>query len=141
MKKLGIKGKKEKLKKEILIENLEKSAELAFREKEMSLQNELNATEEKLKEIQKNNPNSSQNKTSEQNKAIEEFQNKIYFIRKQLRDVQRQLNADIDKLESNIKLINIWFMPLVVILLYIMIKLFTERQRKDFYKKIGRVEE
>ena len=51
------------------------------------------------------------------------------------------MNADIDKLESNIKLINIWFMPLVVILLYIMIKLFTERQRKDFYKKIGRVEE
>ena len=138
---IGLRGRGVSNRPFLVIENLEKSAELVFRKEEMSLQNELNATEEKLKEIQKNNSNSSQNKTSEQNKAIEEFQNKIYFIRKQLRDVQRQLNADIDKLESNIKLINIWFMPLLVILLYIMIKIFTERQRKDFYRKIGRVEE
>ena len=42
--------------------------------------------EDKLKEIQNNQLNSSENKTSEQNKAIEEFQRKILSIRKQLRD-------------------------------------------------------
>ena len=105
----------------------------------MSLQNELQITEDKLKKIQDNNSNSVDSKTSEQNIAIEDFQNKIFSIRKQLREVQRQLNADIDQLENNIKLINIWLMPFIVIILYYIIKYIAGNKRREFYKKIGRV--
>ena len=129
-----------KLTKTKKIEDLQKKAELSFREKQISLQNELQGTEDKLKEIQSNQLDSSESKTSEQNKAIEEFQRKILSIRKQLRDVQRQLNADIERLENNIKVLNIWTMPLIVIILYFFIKVFTEKRRKEFYRKIGRLE-
>ena len=137
---IGLRGRGSSNRPFLVIENLQKKAELSFREKQISLQNELQGTEDKLKEIQSNQLNSSENKTSEQNKAIEEFQRKILSIRKQLRDVQRQLNADIEKLENNIKVLNIWTMPLIVIILYFFIKVFTEKKRKEFYRKIGRLE-
>ena len=104
------------------------------------MQNELKGTEDILKEIQSNQLDSSESKTSEKNKAIEELQRKILSIRKQLRDVQRQLNADIERLENNIKILNIWTMPIIVIILYFFIKVFTEKRRKEFYRKIGRLE-
>ena len=137
---IGLRGRGSSNRPFLVIEDLQKKAELSFREKQISLQNELQGTEDKLKEIQSNQLDSSESKTSEQNKAIEEFQRKILSIRKQLRDVQRQLNADINRLENNIKVINIWTMPLIVILLYYFIKVLTEKRRKEFYKKIGRLE-
>ena len=137
---IGLRGRGSSNRPFLVIEDLQKKAELSFREKQISLQNELQGTEDKLKEIQSNQLDSSESKTSEQNKAIEEFQRKILSIRKQLRDVQRQLNADIERLENNIKVLNIWTMPLIVIILYFFIKVFTEKRRKEFYRKIGRLE-
>lgn len=137
---IGLRGRGSSNRPFLVIEDLQKIAELSFREKQISLQNELQGTEDKLKEIQSNQLGSSESKTSEQNKAIEEFQRKILSIRKQLRDVQRQLNADIERLENNIKVLNIWTMPLIVIILYFFIKVFTEKRRKEFYRKIGRLE-
>ena len=137
---IGLRGRGTSNRPFLVIEGLQKKAELSFREKQMTLQNELQMTEDKLKEIQENNTNSSDSKTSEQNLAIEDFQNKIFSIRKQLREVQRQLNADIEKLESNIKLLNIWVMPFIVIILYFIIKLISENKRKEFYRKIGRID-
>ena len=137
---IGLRGRGSSNRPFLVIEDLQKKAELSFREKQISLQNELQGTEDKLKEIQSNQLDSSESKTSEQNKAIEEFQRKILSIRKQLRDVQRQLNADIERLENNIKILNIWTMPIIVIILYFFIKVFTEKRRKEFYRKIGRLE-
>ena len=137
---IGLRGRGSSNRPFLVIEDLQKKAELSFREKQISLQNELQGTEDKLKEIQSNQLDSSESKTSEQNKAIEEFQRKILSIRKQLRDVQRQLNADIERLENNIKVLNIWTMPLIVIILYFFIKVLTEKRRKEFYRKIGRLE-
>ncbi len=137
---IGLRGRGSSNRPFLVIEDLQKKAELSFREKQISLQNELQGTEDKLKEIQSNQLGSSESKTSEQNKAIEEFQIKILSIRKQLRDVQRQLNADIERLENNIKILNIWTMPIIVIILYFFIKVFTEKRRKEFYRKIGRLE-
>ena len=137
---IGLRGRGSSNRPFLVIEDLQKKAELSLREQQITLQNELQGTEDKLKEIQNNQLNTTENKTSEQNKAIEEFQTKIFSIRKQLRDVQRQLNADIDRLENNIKVINIWIMPIIVIALYFFIKIFAEKRRKEFYRKIGRLE-
>ena len=137
---IGLRGRGTSNRPFLVIEDLQKKAELSFREKQMSLQNELQITEDKLKKIQDNNSNSVDSKTSEQNIAIEDFQNKIFSIRKQLREVQRQLNADIDQLENNIKLLNIWLMPFIVVILYFIIKYIAEKKRREFYRKIGRIE-
>ena len=136
---IGLRGRGTSNRPFLVIEELQKKAELSFREKELYLQAQLQDTEKKLQEIQSNNLSTSSGKTSEQSKAIEDFQNKIFRIRKELRDVQRQLNLDIDNLETLIKLVNIWFMPIIVVILYISIKYLSSRRRKEFYKEIGRL--
>ena len=136
---IGLRGRGVSNRPFLVVEKIQKNAELSFREKELSLQNQLEDTEKKL-QVMKNNDISNENgKASEQNIAMEDFRSKIFEIRKELRDVQRQLNVDIDNLETNIKLINIWLMPFIVIILYIIIIIISNRRRKEFNKKIGRL--
>ncbi len=135
---IGLRGRGVSNRPFVVIENLQKNAELTFREKELSLKNKLENTEKKLNEIQSKKSDTIDTKASEQNKAIEDFRNKIYNIRKELREVQRKLNSDIDNLETNIKLINIWLMPVIVFILYFIIITTSSRRRNEFNKKIGR---
>ena len=134
---IGLRGRGISNRPFLVIENLQKNAELLFREKELSLQTQLKETEAKLKEIK--SINDTKSSASEQNLAIQEFQNRIYTIRKDLRNVQRRLNQDIENLETKIKLLNIWLMPILVLILYITIKYVSGKRRKDFYKRIGRL--
>ena len=136
---IGLRGRGVSNRPFLVVENIQKNAELSYREKELSLQNQLEDTEKKLQAIQNNDVANENNTTSQQSDTIEEFKNKIYQIRKDLRDVQRQLNVDIENLETNIKLINIWLMPLIVIFLYVIILIISNRRRKEFNKKIGRL--
>ena len=136
---IGLRGRGVSNRPFLVVENIQKNAELSYREKELSLQNQLEDTEKKLQAIQNNDLANENSTTSQQSDTIEEFKNKIYQIRKDLRDVQRQLNVDIDNLETNIKLINIWLMPLIVIFLYVIILIISNRRRKEFNKKIGRL--
>ena len=136
---IGLRGRGVSNRPFLVVEDIQKNAELSFREKELSLQNQLEDTEKKLQAIQNNDLANENNTTSQQSDTIEEFKNKIYQIRKDLRDVQRQLNVDIDNLETNIKLVNIWLMPLIVVFLYVIILIVSNRRRKEFNKKIGRL--
>ena len=102
----------------LVVENLQKNAELLLKEKEDSLKNDLQDTEKKLKELTENNDIDQQNLTLEQTETINNFNKKIFQIRKDLREVQRELGENIKKLETNLKLINIWLMPLLVIVVF-----------------------
>ena len=52
---IGLRGRGSSNRPFLVIEDLQKKAELSFREKQISLQNELQGTEDKLKEIQRKN--------------------------------------------------------------------------------------
>ena len=121
----------------IVVEELQKNAELAFREKELSLQQDLEETEKNLQNI-KNNSENEGNFDSQQSEAIKSFNKRISKIRKELRLVQRELNQDIKNLETNLKLINIWLMPFLVFVIFISIRLYEIKKRKIFNNKIGR---
>ena len=121
----------------IVVEELQKNAELAFREKELSLQQDLEETEKNLQNI-KNNSENEGNFDSQQSEAIKSFNKRISKIRKDLRLVQRELNQDIKNLETNLKLINIWLMPFLVFALFISIRFYEIKKRKTFNNKIGR---
>ena len=121
----------------IVVEELQKNAELAFREKELSLQQDLEETEKNLQNIKNNSANDG-NFNSQQSEAIKSFNKRISKIRKELRLVQRELNQDIKNLETNLKLINIWLMPFLVFALFISIRFYEIKKRKTFNNKIGR---
>ena len=116
----------------IVVQELQKQAETSYRETEKSLQNDLKVTEVKLRDLQRGASIATQDGapilSKEQADTLKQFREKIINIRKKLRDVQRDLKVDIEKLGLMLKLYNIWVMPLLVSISAVLV--FISRRRK-----------
>ena len=116
----------------IVVEELQKQAETAYRETEKSLQNDLKVTEDKLRDLQRGVSIATQEGapilSKEQADTLKQFKEQIINIRKKLRDVQRDLRVEIEKLGLMLKLYNIWVMPLLVAITSVLV--FIARRRK-----------
>ena len=97
---IGLRGRGTSNRPFVVVENLQKKAELAFKEKEETLQNELKETEEKLQVLQSEEGADNNNVSNVQAETIVAFRSRIFEIRGELRAVQRVLGQDINALES-----------------------------------------
>ena len=100
----------------VVVEELQRQAENRFREKEEVLQARLAETEEQLAELQSLDPEQSLELTPEQQAALQGYMQEKLRIRKELREVRYQLNADIDALGRTLKFLNIALVPLLLTL-------------------------
>ena len=113
----------------IKVQEIQVLAEAKFREQERRLQAQLKQTEAQLAELQ--TQDDSLALTPQQEAAISEFTEQRISIRKSLREVQFQLQKDIDELGNMLKLANIVAAPLImVILLFLLFALFNKRAPK-----------
>lgn len=113
----------------VKVQEIQVLAEERFREQEKRLQAQLEQTEIELSQLQIQGDSLAL--SPEQEAAIDEFTEKRVLIRKSLRDVQFQLQKDIDELGNILKLINIVAAPLVlVIMLFLSAKLLRKRAPK-----------
>ena len=117
----------------IVVEELQKKAETAYRETEKSLQNDLTVTENKLRDLQRGASIATQDGapilSKEQADTLQDFKDQIINIRKQLRDVQRDLRVDIEKLGLMLKLYNIWVAPILVAISAVLVFIMRRRKR------------
>ena len=67
--------------------------------------------------------------TAEQQKELERFRADKLRIRKELRQVRRQLDADIESLGSRLKLINIGLVPFLLTLGALFVLWWRKRER------------
>lgn len=96
---------------------LRRGAEERYRSSEQTLQGQLDDLEKQLAALQGPGVNGqAQALSPEQQAQILRFQDDKLRMRKELREVQHRLNADIDALGARLKLVNILGMPLVVVL-------------------------
>ena len=96
---------------------LRRSAEQRYRSSEQRLQQQLDELEQQLAALQQPGADGQAQPLSPQQQAeIVRFQEEKLRMRKELRDVQHRLNADIEALGTLLKLINILGMPALVIL-------------------------
>lgn len=99
------------------VEELKQVADDRFRAKERELQQELTDTERRLAELQSGKSKDQRFVLSpEQQKELDIFLKHKLEIRKALREVRRQLDADIDALGSWLKFINIALVPILLTL-------------------------
>ncbi len=97
------------------VEALKRQADDRLRSKAMELQSELQQTEVKLTELQsKRNDQASLMLSPEQEQEVKRFTAEKARVRKELRETQRGLNVDIDRLDSRLKVLNIAVAPLIV---------------------------
>lgn len=96
---------------------MRRAASEKFRTKEGALEKELIATEHRLAKLQPGKAGTEQAKDSNTRKELDRNLKRKLALRKQLREVQHQLNAEIDALGVRLKLVNIVLVPLLLMLL------------------------
>ena len=98
-----------------LVRAIQQEAEARFRQKEQALQQRLKDTERKIQDLQKRKEDQTTIILSaEQQAALEGFRQDLVATRKALRNVQHELQKNIDSLENVVKFLNIGLMPLVI---------------------------
>lgn len=98
------------------VQALKHSADSAFRARQRQLERMLAATERKLNALQPDKTAQGDANDTQRKHEIDHFLERKLAIRKQLRDVQHQLDAEIDALGRRVKMVNILGMPLLVVL-------------------------
>jgi len=111
------------------VEAIQREAEVRFREKEQALQARLADTEQKLAALQQNDdPSKALELTPEQQATVQQFLQEKLKIRKELREVRYQLNADIEALGRTLKFVNIALVPLLLTLAVLALWLWRRRK-------------
>ncbi|QWT18599.1 Gldg family protein [Bacillus sp. NP157] len=96
---------------------LQAAADRKFLVKKRELENELYDTQRRLAELQPAKGATTPNAvTAQQRREVEQYLQRKLAIGKELRDVQHQLNGEIDALGLRLKFINIVLVPLLVTL-------------------------
>ena len=114
---ISIRGRSSSTRPFTVVEDMRRAADERFRATEQQLQKQLTETERKLTELQAGKSDENAMIMSpEQQAEILSFQNEKLRIRKELRDVRRSLDQDIDSLGSRMKFVNIALVPLGVII-------------------------
>ena len=97
------------------VDELRAQAEAQFRRTEDRLQQELANTESRLAELQESRDDVyALSLTPEQEAELEKFTGQRLRIRKELREVRRNLDASIQRLGAVLKVINIGMVPLLI---------------------------
>ena len=113
---LSIRGRSTSLRPFTRVQALRRAADRKFLQKEKELQSELADTKRRLEELQPAKGSSDTSTSAEQKQEIEQFLQRQLAISKELRDVQHQLNAEIDALGTRLKVINIVMLPALITL-------------------------
>ncbi|MFO1501945.1 MAG: Gldg family protein [Verrucomicrobiota bacterium] len=99
----------------ILVRKMQNQAEERYRSKIKGLEQSLSEAQTRLNELQKNKESGQRFILSpEQQSEIKNFQKKQADVKRELKEVRKNLRQDIDSLENRLKWINIAGMPLLV---------------------------
>ena len=119
----------------ILVNQMQSEAEAKFRQTEQALQKHLDDTEKQLRTLRqgsgdaKEPANAQAVITPEQRAAIDAARKDIVDTRQQLRAVQFDLNRDISRLETALRMFNIVLVPAVLVIVAIAIGVVRRRRR------------
>ena len=112
------------------VQELGREAEARFRSAEQRLQSELEETESRLGELQASRKDQGTSILSPQQEGeIERFQARRLELRKELRQVQRDLDQDIERLGATLKALNVALVPLIISLVSLIVLQFRRRTR------------
>ena len=114
------------------VESLRLDAESRFRDTQERLQRELEGTERKLAEMQTARNDGDLTVLNEaQSDEIQRFMDQRSRIRSDLRQVQHDLNREIDALGTRLKVINIILVPLLLVAFALAYGQHRRRRRED----------
>jgi len=137
---ISLRSRGESLRPFTLVEDMRRDAEARFRQTERDLQQRLEATQRRLRELRQGTApagatpgdrNQAQTIiTAEQHAEIDRAREEILGTRQQLRIVQLELRRDIEGLERTLRILNIVAVPVVLVLLAMALAVLRRRRRQ-----------
>lgn len=113
-----------------VIEDLRQQAAQRFREQERRLRQQLDSLEQQIQAMSSDESGQAIIElTDEQRQTVVEFEAERLAVRKQLRQVQHQLNKDIEVLEQRLRWLNMLLVPMLL-LVYVGVRSYLRRQRR-----------
>ena len=113
-----------------LVRAIQQEAEMQFRQKEQVLQQRLKETERKIQELQsRKEDQTTVILSTEQEAALDGFRQELVATRKELRNVQHELQKNIESLENVVKVLNIGLMPLAIAVGGVVFSAYNMRRR------------
>ena len=113
-----------------LVQGLQRQAELRYRKREQVLKDKLTLAQKKLNDIQSSAAKGQVVISDEDKTAILNIRQEVVTVRRGLRDVQRSLNKDIERLEFRVQMINTIGVPLLILFAALMWFGLGRRRRK-----------
>jgi ABC-type uncharacterized transport system involved in gliding motility auxiliary subunit len=114
------------------IQDIKNNAEDKYRKTEQQLTEKLKDLQGKLQGLgMKDQAKGKIILTSAQQKAFEKFRSEMLNVRKQLRDVQLALRRDIEQLDTKLKIINIWSMPILIAVVAVILAIVRRRKYRQ----------
>jgi ABC-type uncharacterized transport system involved in gliding motility auxiliary subunit len=118
----------------VLVNAMQSEAEAKFRQTQQALQKHLDDTEKQLRALRQGPSGNEQTTTTavitpEQRAAIDAARKDIVDTRQQLRAVQYDLNRDISRLETGLRILNIVLVPVLVAIVAIILGVSRRRRR------------
>jgi ABC-type uncharacterized transport system involved in gliding motility auxiliary subunit len=115
---VGLRGRGFSLRPFVRIDALQRSAELRYRSTERKLREKLNDTQRKLGELEMESGQGGAGGTvilsDKQRQTLADFRSEMVSVRQQLREVQHALRQEIEDLNTRLKVINIWAVPVII---------------------------
>jgi ABC-type uncharacterized transport system involved in gliding motility auxiliary subunit len=130
---IGLRSRGQSARPFVLVQEIQRDAELRFRAKEKELTEKLRDTEKKLSELQSQGQDQAGGRamlSKAQQDAIDQFRGDLLVTRKELRNVQQDLRSDIQTLESWIKFLNIGLIPILVAVAAVLVGVARTRKRR-----------
>jgi ABC-type uncharacterized transport system involved in gliding motility auxiliary subunit len=112
-----------------VVDTIRREAEAKYLQEEELLQNQLQATERRIAELEAQKPDGTAVLSVEQENEIEEFRAQLLETRKELRAVNRNLRREIDSLGGLLAFINIALVPILIVL-FALARLLMRRRAK-----------
>ncbi|MDJ0937087.1 MAG: Gldg family protein [Kiloniellales bacterium] len=100
-----------------LIEDIQRDAELEYRQQEQAIVERIEKAEEEIARLQQEEQATGILQSAEADQALAKLRSDLIQARRELRDVQRALRRDIGEVEAWVKGVNIWGMPLVTVVI------------------------
>lgn len=128
---IGLRSRGKSTRPFVVVEAMRRAAEQKFLAEERKLKESLEKSKSRIAELESRaQAGGGSLLTPEQQVEIQSVRAQVLKTRKQLRDVQHNLNRDIDNLETRLKFANIGLMPLVVSVIAAILALFRLRRRR-----------
>jgi ABC-type uncharacterized transport system involved in gliding motility auxiliary subunit len=135
---VGLRGRGFSLRPFDRLNALQRTAELRYRSTERKLREKLNETQRKLGELETESGNGKLGGnvilSEKQRQTLADFRVEMVSVRQQLREVQHALRQEIEDLNTRLKAINIWAVPVLisfVALLMVLIRRWRFRRQEN----------